>query len=331
MSRKIISELHKFKRLIDKLTDRFEIKELCDFAYQFSPKDSEVVFSSSKPVALTISTLVHGNETAGLAVLNDFLSLLDRKVINCQLPIGIIVGNFEAALENKRFLESDLNRSFGHEKSTAKTKEQKRSYDLQELLKKTAWLLDIHQTRLESKRPFFIFPYRKESLDFVEGISEQTAVVTHWGDGGFSKEGLCIDEYVNSQGGVGITLECGQAGFDSWQIAYGLKMVLQSISFVSRKENSFGKSEETRRDLYTIADTLVCPQRGVLKLEPGLVNFQNVVKGEMLANCDGRPILSPSDGWILFPNYSSETSSEGSRPKELLRVLKKINFDELPS
>lgn len=323
MSLHIDRELGKFIERVENLDKIMNVRKVCDYAYILSPKGSATPAPAPKKIALTLSGTIHGNETVGVAVLNEFLGLLASRTIDCRVPLAIFVGNPKAAHAGTRFLERDLNRSFA---SKGDSLEEKRSRELLPILADTMWFVDLHQTNRPAEEPFFIFPYSKGSFAFAKSISPQTIIVTHVDDG-FSTEGLCSDEFVNKEGGVGITLECGQVGLHPLQIAYGLKTVLNALSFVHR---TLAKQAEPELDpypakVYLVKETLACPQQGVIKLKENLNNLQDVKEGDLLAEIDGKAVLSPRSGKLLFPNYATQTAAPGKRPSELMRVIAEGN------
>ncbi len=330
MSRNIEDELIKFNKSIKALHQIMDVEEVCDFAYTMKPRKKALLVPATKNLAFTFSGIVHGNETVGIAVINEFLQLLLSGTIDCRVPIGVFLGNVPAARENTRFLERDLNRCFDR---NGKTAEEKRARELAPLLAQSMWYFDMHQTNRPAEEPFFIFPYTKENLYFAQNISAHTTIVTHV-HSGFSNDGLCTDEYVNTKGGIGLTLECGKAGFDMLQIGFGLKTLMNCLHFVhtiletdkAPQHRNLGED----RKIFVVKDTIPCPQTGSVKLAENLVNLQVVKEGDHLATLDGKKILSPRNGRLLFPNYSAEVKEPGKRPAELMRIIEPCSIKALP-
>lgn len=333
MSRQIEDELQKFHEGIGELRKIMNIEEVCEYGYTLTPRKSLVKVPGDKKLALTVSGIVHGNETVGLAVLNEFIHLLLTGTIDCRIPMGLFLGNVPAARANTRFVERDLNRCFGRESIPPKTAEEKRALALSPLLKESMWYFDMHQTNRPAEEPFFIFPYAKDNFFFAQNLSSHTAIVTHI-NSNFSSEGLCTDEYVNRHGGIGITLECGKAGFDPLQIGFGLKTLLHTVRFVhsilETHKAPHHPSINKNRKIFVVRDTISCPQTGSIKLAEGLCNLQTVEKGDHLATIDGEKIFSPRSGRIVFPNYAAEIRPPGQRPGELMRIVEAIQASELP-
>lgn len=251
------------------------------------------------------------------------------------MPIAFILGNTEAALAGTRFVERDLNRSFSSPKADKdKTREEKRALAIQTVLSQTAWFVDLHQTTLPSEEAFFIFPYQKAGYAFARGIAPHQPVVTHWGDG-FSDAGMCSDEYVNSQGGIGITLELGQNGLHSYHIGIGSSVLVSALAYVQAQVRGSKShfSDLTKKEwgqLYTFADIVSYPKTGRVELSPGFINFAAVKKGEKLAELAGKTLNASQDGRLLFPTYRDPELPSKQRPTELLRILKTIQENELP-
>ena len=310
------------------------IERICDYGWLLTPRRNRISLPRNKTIGLTLMGITHGNEWSGAAVINETLSHIAAGSINLDIPVAFILGNPWAALQNKRFLERDLNRSFA--RAQAVSLEERRAAELMGVLGRTAFILDFHQTIRHTDRPFFIFPYNSCSLNFARQILPQLTVVTHWGKP-FSAEGMCTDEFVISQGGTGVSLELGQNGFDTYQIAVGVEAALWAIRVAAM--NCSGDIEALRRravscapDLYTWASILPWPERGYVELIDGLDNFRDVHLGEQLGRIQDQPLLATVAGKLLFPKYLSKEQQalQTTRPTEILRIVKPIELTDLP-
>jgi succinylglutamate desuccinylase len=286
-------------------------------------------------VALTVSALIHGNETGGIGALNEFVNLLECGFKIPSQGLCIIIGNSTAALEGKRFLERDLNRSFG--RSSDGTIETKRALEISPFLAKSRFYLDIHQTSMHSDRAFFIFPHTISAYQFARSILPRTTVVTHWGKP-FSSVGMCTDEFVGKNEGTGITLELGQNGFDPFQISIGLHAIVNACSVVDKimdQENVLYSSHLSspkwmKGDLFTWQEVVPWAEAGDVVMDPGWTNFKPIEKGQKMGSHDGNPVLAPHSGWMMFPKYFSPEVPQLSRPLEMYRILKRITESDLP-
>jgi succinylglutamate desuccinylase len=300
-----------------------------------APDVWEIGVKPGKKIGLTISALVHGNETGGVGALSEFVKLLKSGLRVPSEGLCIIIGNSEAALEGKRFLERDLNRSFG--RSSDGTIETKRALEISPFLQKSRFYLDIHQTSMHSDRAFFIFPFTAPSFQFARSILPRTSLVTHWGKP-FSVEGMCTDEFVGNHGGTGITLELGQNGFDPFQIAIGLQAIVQACSLVDSFDSSdqiksskiFRAPEWMKGELFSWQEVVPWPATGEVVMDPGWTNFKPIEKGQRMGSHNGEPVLAPHNGWMMFPKYFSPEVPQLGRPLEMYRILKKITESDLP-
>lgn len=285
-------------------------------------------------INFSIMAIVHGNEVGGLPVLQKILDQILTGEIHLKTTIGIALGNVEAALAGRRFLDRDLNRSFGMGSLDA-TREGQRARELQNLLERSRFLLDIHQTKEPSETAFFIFPWTRKSFDFAQMISPEMPIVTHWG-GSFSQDGMCSDEYVNARGGTGITIELGQNGFTQDQIQIGFSSALHALHATGSADVSnlpgLIVPQAFSRSIYTWHEIIPYPQSGVVALVPGLENFQHITAGTLIARHDDKNITAAVSGRILFPKYvrAGTPEAEGPKPAELCRIMKTIAQGELP-
>lgn len=331
MKARICKEIEEFELKTTKLSAKYECEEVSEYIWKIAPKSYDRFMMQDKQFALTILGITHGNEVAGLAVVNQLLNLLASDLLKLEIPILIGLGNPDAARENVRFLEKDLNRCFLNEDQT--TKEGKRARVLESFLSETKYLLDFHQTTRKCEEPFFIFPFSKEGFQFARYIDPATPIVTRW-SGGFSAEGGCTDEFVNENGGFGISYELGQNGFDDYQIALGVRAALWAIQYATAKhlerELRDLQSESKIGNVYTFAKTVAFPKQGLPILDQGLYNFKDIIKGEKIGELDGNPLLAEESGKILFPKFVDKETDLSVRPAELYRILKAISVKEIP-
>ncbi len=332
----IADEIDRFNSFPKKVASHLAVEAVCEHGFVVKPRTSGTRPATNKKFGLTMLGLTHGNEFAGVAVLNNVLALINSGVVKLEIPVVFVLGNPWAALENKRFLERDLNRSFCRVENMLH--EEKRADVLEGILKDTAFLVDFHQVSRPSDRPFFIFPYTKPSYGFARAISPAMTMVTHWGDS-FSSEGMCTDEFVNLEGGTGISIELGQNGFDVYQVAVGTESAVKAIYTANRVLKgavldpfSLGSSAN-RGELYSWAEIIKWPDAGIIDLKEGWTNFGAVKTGETLGTIDGRPIIVREAGRILFPKYltHAEQLQLTTRPSELCRIMKPIAVSDLPS
>ncbi len=331
--RNLESELRRFESVMADVAQVYDVEILADYVYIVRPKTTAPV-TDGRDVDLTLSALIHGVEVAGLSVLVETLSLVTSGRCPLTLRLGIALGNIAAARQQKRFVERDLNRSFGRQ--DVSTMEGRRALDLERLFGRSRYLLDFHQVKLACDRPFWIFPYKKSGFAFARAVAPDIAVVTHWGKG-FSADGKCSDEWTNHSGGAGVTIELGQNGFDEAQIARGVTVAKRAVAVAELLTRGGGLVDEAgpKAPVYTWAEIVPYPETGAPVLDAGWHNFRVVNRGQRLGSFNGQDICAPATGPVLFPKYPDPTADGrygSERPAaELIRILRAIDEADLPS
>lgn len=327
--------LQRFDDLILKLGQSHVVETLASRVHVItSQSTSSQSPVPEKDVVLTISALIHGVEVAGLAVLVELLELVTRGVLPLHGKIGVAIGNVPAAEAASRFLERDLNRSFG--RVATDTAEDRRADELELLFSRSWRLLDLHQVKLPIDRAFWIFPFTRSGYEFARLVAPDVTLITHWGKG-FSQDGKCSDEWVNSIGGTGVTIELGQNGFDPSQIALGIKTVRRAIDVSMRQAHGETVRDEPvpRAPIYTWGEIVPYPSTGRPVLDQGWHNFKMVHAGERLGRFEGSDIKASVSGPVLFPKYPDPLpdGSYGEAPPaaELIRILREIKDSDLPA
>lgn len=330
------SMLQHFDQLMTQAQERFQVQCLAPRVFVIEPRDAAWRGSADKPVALSLIGLIHGIEVAGLGVMCGFLELLVQGVVKLEVSIGIALGNPAAALKGVRFTERDLNRSFG--RADVQLLEEKRADELEMLLLKSRYFIDYHQVKLPVLSPFWIFPYTKGGYQFARAIGPDVPLITHWGKG-FSADGQCSDEFVNKNGGNGVTIELGQNSFEPRQIGLGVQIALQGLRYVT--EQLIGRTSARRlvaqsAPLYIWGEVIPYPATGGPVLDPGWSNFMPVKKGQRLGSFQGQDVTASIDGLVLFPKYpdplKAGITAYGDTPPaaELVRILQEITEADLP-
>lgn len=288
----------------------FRVQQLAEDAYA-------VAGNMNHEIDLALMALVHGNEYGGLAVLNRIIRLLSSGY-PLQIRLVLALGNYRAATLGERFVERDLNRCFG--KKDADTHEGRIASDLNEILAKARFLVDFHQTFARCPHSFAIFPFSNDNVAFAHHLDPKGAIVTRF-DGNFSADGMCSDEFVLQRGGVGITVELGQAGFCSSQVTRGFWLACRALGLVNSGQPLPSSIVQTR-DVYTFAQ--VVPYRADYRLVDDLYNFKLVTRGECLAQTDTGVVNVRDDGYVLFPKYEFKIP-----PSELCHVVEKKRLTEV--
>ena len=136
--------LEHFDQLMTLAAHKFKVETVAPRAFVIRPKNAGVWNGShEKHIALSLVGLIHGVEVAGLGILCSLLELLVHDGLSLNISLGIAVGNAHAAEKSVRFVERDLNRSFGREAATLL--EEKRADELERLLRHSRYFIDFHR------------------------------------------------------------------------------------------------------------------------------------------------------------------------------------------
>lgn len=281
-------------------------------------KEAENIYllngSSSK--TLTLCTLIHGNEIGGIEVFLTLLQEIRLKKITPKSRLRMILGNVDAFYEDQRFLQTDMNRSFGLKNHASA--EELRAREIEEYFRKTDVLVDIHQTIGPTSTPFFIFETEERSLKLARHLHPTIPIVTNSLEREF--HGKTSTAFTISQGGMAVTLETGQKAIDEKQISLGLAIAMKAV------ETDF---EEPLPDVslgnaFTFSQIINNPG-GNLELTKTYQNFDPVKKGEVLARNHEAEIRALVDGVILFPKYGAYARAS----KELALILRPVTSGAL--
>ena len=277
---------------------------------------------------LLFIALTHGNEYAGLPVLNALCRYVDAGVLAPPSSIGFLLGNVDAARRGTRFVERDLNRTFG--RTGRGTADDRRAREMEPMMMRARFCVDLHQTIEPSEAPFFVFNYQPTSLQLAQAIAPDTPVVTHWGRpfSAASAGGCTSDEFIQRADGVALSIELGQKGFGLYQIAAGVRVCLDTIATVGGIVHGapLPPVDACTNPIYTWAHIVPYPD-GAVRLDAGLRNFQPIRAGDRLGTWDGAPLVADTSGLLLFPKYRRSESEP--KPAELYRVLRQPALSEL--
>lgn len=274
---------------------------------------------------VVIGAVVHGDEVGSLPAVVRLVESLASGVRAFGGKITIFLGNPEASLADRRFLEADLNRVFVDDPGD--THEGRRSAQLRPILDAADVFLDLHQTILHTDRPFYIFPFSAEGWHWARAIAGASTWVTRAPTASFSPGTCCADEYVRLRGRPGLTLELGEKGFTDPAAARAttaldrLLDVADAVGAGAVLSDVAGQQPE----LQFVETRWRCRfDEARMRLRAGLTNFEPVTAGDVLSAPGTPEIVAPVDGLLLFPKYP-DYAPDGTvvepRPGEIVRIV----------
>lgn len=297
--------------LLEQIQSYIKKFEFFEENYPGSVRHSVTFKANKKEKHIAFCAIIHGDEIGALPA---FLSMIEKFAhgkIKFDGQVTFFLGNVPAALQNKRFLERDLNRSFDlsqlHDDTTA---ERKRASELITLLNSCDLLFDFHQTSQLTHYPFYAFGFHYQSYLWARVAGCTPMFVTRPTNQKFSAGGLCIDEYMRSLNKPAVTLELSQRGFIETAkniTELVISRVLQTYQKMSNIQDiaTLLKSARRNRNLTLLLTIYKEPFSHPRKaLTPGFVNFSRVAKGQKLGTDENlQPILASDTGFLLFPKY----------------------------
>lgn len=242
--------------------------------------------NTNPKILITIAT--HGDELIGFAVKKQLENL---NIINGQLDF--IVANERAFKENKRYIDSDLNRIFPGKKNG--NHEEVLAYNLKKIIKKYDVVIDIHSTTSELKDSVIVTKLNAKIRDILNivnpkyvlymKISKKHALISE------AKIGLAFeygkDDSVESQNSV---------TRDITKILFHYNMI-EDTGFIYKNNNT--KAFEVSKSF---------PKKNGEKLNNGIENYKLVKKSENVVIGDRYTIDAKDDFYpILFGDKIYET------------------------
>lgn len=269
---------------------------LDDYGFVLSPRKDETI-------DLLITALMHGDEVVGIEAVNHTLQQLST-IAPPSISVGFLLCNVEAAKVEKRFLETDLNRSFLSDRTDSL--ELRRAQQIAPMLKKARVVLDMHQTVQPTSKPFYCISRNLETIRWAYFLEPKLNILTvppH----GFSRSGRTAAELVQTAGGIGLVVEWGQKGFSLAQAKMAANFILRSIEKLSR-----GEVPAVGHEIEILHINEFIGNKNEARLIAGLENFMPVKKDQLIARSSEGEIYSPQDGFIFFPKYGdlAKVSSE---------------------
>ncbi|HKK39521.1 MAG TPA: succinylglutamate desuccinylase/aspartoacylase family protein [Cryomorphaceae bacterium] len=272
---------------------------------------------------LLITAGVHGNEPSGVIALDRVRRYLELMNIPIRGSFIGVCGNLPALSQSKRFIDQDLNRSWGiDEVEEIRSKNEGLNTEQLEITEilgyfdslnlerfKEKWFIDCHTTSSESI-PYFSIGGKPECLAFAGKFPVHSVL-------GFSNLlPTTMDHYLNRNGFDGFTLEAGQhdelSSVENCEAVIFMALVNSGcihpgdIDCFGHCRDVLAKVIFDEKRIFDIVYRHSIRSDDGFEMEPGFVNFQKICKGERLAIDRNGPIDSEDEARILMPLYQKQ-------------------------
>lgn len=267
---------------------------------------------------------IHGNEPSGIFALQKVFKKLTAEAIPIKGKITGIAGNLPALGAATRYCDENLNRMFLHDrvKKVRNTRdevlntEEKELKILTELVDRITgdpdniFFVDCHSTSSHSEPYISMNAGYPATYEFIKGIPASTAI-------GVEREIKgCLAEYYNKLGFHGFTFEAGQN--DALATVYNQEAIIwlslvkagcldrQATSWIAKSEETLNNNTTEQGKFFHVTCSYEIREGEDFAMEPGFINLQRVVKGQLLAHSNGKPVYAPDDGRLLMPLYQKQ-------------------------
>jgi len=238
---------------------------------------------SGSPVVVVIGS-IHGDEPVGAHIVEE---LKDTDIKNGTL-LGV-VGHPCGLRENKRFFDTDLNRSFPGKESGGI--EEELAHLITKVIKRADYVLDIHSTTTDLKDVVIITGTSKKVKELVNMLEPASAVLV--------QEGMRERSLIYTVDGA-VSLEYGHHD-DKQTYTSTMGAVRRVLSKLGMVDDDVADESPTT-EYFEVYGTVDRPKN--FKMISGISNLKLVKEGDLLGDVGGEKIYAEEDFYpFLFgPN-----------------------------
>lgn len=299
-----------------------------------------VTFAGREPGArLIVTGAVHGNEICGPQAIRRVMAEIDEgRIVIARGRLTLVpVCNALAYQRRTRAGERNLNRALGPSANPVQFEDHVANW-LCPLLAEHEVLLDLHSFRSPGRPFVLVGPHdNADALEPFSQAAKEEALACRLGvdravDGWLRtyargverrraaagaaadsldlspRYGVGTTEYMRSQGGIALTLECGEhTDPKASEVGYqAIRRTLAHLRLTDEQAPSVVAPIEAI-SIREVADKVHDDDRFVRDWH----SFDRLRAGERIATrADGTPVYAPADCWLLFPDAHAKAREE---------------------
>jgi succinylglutamate desuccinylase len=267
---------------------------------------------------------IHGNEPSGVQALEHVFGKLEKHAAYLKGHVYGLLGNIPAILQNRRYIQKDLNRLWLKEEieRIEHCEPSDRSFEEQELYELLGLITQLFAAH---QRPFYFIDFHTTSSKTLPFITINDAMINRK----FARQFpvpiiLGIEEYlegpllsyINSLGYVSLGFESGQHASEEAKnnsIAFFWLAMVYAGAIKKEQESSFDiyfaalrASAIQNRNFYEIVKRFAINPEDSFKMEPDFHSFQAVSKGTLLAQLNEHQVYAEKKGTLFMPLYQPQ-------------------------
>lgn len=307
--------LNKMNTGLSGVTQNFSWQYLAEGILECTPHNE---YTSS----IVISAGIHGNETAPIEILDQIIDDLFSEKLVLKERILFILGNPQAIIEGKRYIQNDLNRLFcGVWNNLLNSQEAKRAKEIETITAQffehgqcgvDKYHYDLHTAIKPSLIPTFaLLPFQSQEhsqilLKNLES-AELDGLVFH------SSKGKTFTNFTNDNfAAASVTIELGKANPFGENDLKSLSAINNVIRSVLSKSNIVERKKPPISRFKVIDSIIKHDDSFCLNVEANIPNFSIIEKGKLIAfDKENKYQFLDKDVYLIFINPKVDIGLRG--------------------